>query len=436
MISDFRLFPRELFPSLLPFFQWVGDFFLSWWWIFLLVAAFYLWRPLYLWFIQEKWAEKVKHTLLDIRLPREVSRPIQAMEQVFAHLWAVYDPANFIEKWMEGKLLLNFSLEITSLNGQIHFFMRIPAALREMAQSIIYSQYSEVEISEADDYTRSVPQKIPNRNWDLWGCDYILLKEDSYPIKTYTQFFERTPEIKEERKIDPLSSLLEGMSLLKSGEQLWVQIVAKPITNKENDWVTRGKALRDKLVQRQGPAPRRPILSQVLEILFFWRMPESKKVVEEPLAPMMKFTAEEQSVVKAIEEKIGKQGFECHIRFIYLGERRNFKKLRIKIPIDFFAGLSTGNLNGLRPWNTTKVYYPPAIGERTYLKKRDLLWHYLHRFSPLFPRPGRTFVLNTEELATLYHFSGKMTAPASNLKRIESKKGEPPSNLPTEDGIS
>jgi hypothetical protein len=198
MISDFRLFPRELFPSLLPFFQWVGDFFLSWWWIFLLVAAFYLWRPLYLWFVQEKWAAKVKYTLLDIRLPREISRPIQAMEQVFAHLWAVYDPANFIEKWMEGKFLLNFSLEIASLNGQIHFFMRIPTSLREMAQSIIYSQYSEVEIGETDDYTQSVPQKIPNRNWDLWGCDYILLKEDSYPIKTYTQFFERTPEIKEE----------------------------------------------------------------------------------------------------------------------------------------------------------------------------------------------------------------------------------------------
>jgi len=436
MISDFRLFSQGLISALVPVFRWVEHFFLSWWWIFLLVAAFYLWRPLYLWFVREKWNEKKKYILIEIKLPRDIPRPIQAMEQIFSHLWSVYDPANLEEKWIEGKFLLNFSLEIAGLDGQVHFFMRIPAALKEVVQSILYSQYSEVEISEADDYTRSVPQKIPNRDWDLWGCDYILLKEDSYPIKTYPRFFERSPETKEEKRIDPLAALLEGMSLLKPGEQLWLQIVAKPITNRENDWVTRGEALRDKLVQRQEPAPRRPILSQVLEILFFWRVPEPQKAAEESLAPMMKFTIEEQSIVQAIEEKIGKQGFECHIRFIYLGERRNFFKPRIRIPINFFTGLSTQNLNGLRPWNVTKVYYPPAIGERTYLKKRDLLWHYLHRFSPLFPRPGRTFVLNTEELATIYHFPGKMAVPAPTLKRIEAKKGEPPGNLPMEDNAS
>jgi hypothetical protein len=433
MFSDFRLFPQEIISGLLPIFGWVGDFFLAWWWIFALVGTFLIWRPLYLWFLNEKWLAKQNYILLEIRLPREISRPIQAMEQVFSHLWSVYDPANFIEKWIEGKVLLNISLEIASIDGEIHFFIRTPWALREMVQSILYSQYQEIEISEVEDYAKLVPQKIPNRDWDLWGCDYILLKEDSYPIKTYTQFFERTPETKEEKRIDPLASLLEGMTFLKNGEQLWIQIVAKPITNKENDWVSRGEALRDKLVNRPKPPAPRPILYQILEILFFWRLPEGKAPGEEPLAPMMKLTSEEQNKIRAIEEKIGKQGFQCHIRFIYLGKKGSFFKPRIKFPIDFFAGLSTQNLNGLRPWNTTKVYYPPAIAQRTYLKKRDLLWHYIHRLSPLFPKPGRTFVLNTEELATIYHFPGKIAALAPTLKRIEAKKSEPPSNLPVEE---
>ena len=145
---------------------------------------------------------------------------------------------------------------------------------------------------------------------------------------------------------------------------------------------------------------------------------------------MMNLTDEEKAIIQAIEKKISKYGFECSIRFIYLGERRSFFKPRVKIPINFFTGLSTESLNGLRPWNTTKVYYPPAIQQRTYIKKRDLFWHYIHRFSPLFPQKGKTFVLNTEELATLYHFPGKIAVPAPSLQRIKERKAEPPANLP------
>ena len=410
--------------------QWIWRFILAWWWVFLPVVLFELWKPLYLWFVNEKFAAKTKYAFLEIGLPREVTRPIQAMEQVFSHLWSIYDPANFKEKWLEGKFLVNFALEIAGIDGQVHFFMRVPAALKEVVQSVIYSQYPEVEIREVDDYTQHVPQKIPNRNWDLWGCDYVLLKEDSYPIKTYTQFFERTPDLKEEKRIDPLAALLEGMALLKPGEQLWLQLVAKPITNKENNWISRGKALRDKLIHRPQPAPRKSILHQVFEILFLWRSPDISSKVEEVPAPMMMLTDEEKVAVQAIERKISKYGFECNIRFIYLGERKSFFKPRVKIPINFFTGLSTEELNGLRPWNVTKVYYPPAIAQRTYIKKRDLFWHYIHRFTPLFPKPGKTFVLNTEELATLYHFPGKMVAPAASVTRVRAKKAEPPTNLP------
>lgn len=430
MFFDFSLSTKEMVSGLVQVVQWSWQFILSWWWVFLPIILFKFWKPLYLWFVNEKFSLKAKYAFLEIGLPREITRPVQAMEQVFSNLWSVYDPANFKEKWLEGKFLLNFSLEIVGIDGQVHFFMRVPAALKEVVQSIIYSQYPNVEIREVDDYTQQVPQKIPNRNWDSWGCDYVLLKEDSYPIKTYMQFFERTPDVKEEKRIDPLAALLEGMVLLKPGEQLWLQLVAKPITNKENDWISRGKALRDKLIHRPQSVAPQSIFKQIIEILFLWRDPDTTPPVKEVPAPMMMLTDEEKASIQAIERKIGKYGFECNVRFIYLGERKSFFKPRIKIPINFFTGLSTEGLNGLRPWNVTKVYYPPAIAQRTYIKKRDLFWHYIHRFPPLFPKPGKTFVLNTEELATLYHFPGKIVVPAASVERVRAKKAEPPINLP------
>jgi hypothetical protein len=58
---------------------------------------------------------------------------------------------------------------------------------------------------------------------------------------------------------------------------------------------------------------------------------------------------------------------------------------------------------------------------------------YKSRVNLYFPRPGGTFILNSEELATLFHFSGQGAAPAPSVSRIEAKKGEPPAGLPTEE---
>jgi hypothetical protein len=53
-------------------------------------------------------------------------------------------------------------------------------------------------------------------------------------------------------------------------------------------------------------------------------------------------------------------------------------------------------------------------------------------FYPFKPTKGLSgFILNIEELATLYHFPGEVAATPS-LPRIDSVKGSSPSNLPIE----
>ena len=50
----------------------------------------------------------------------------------------------------------------------------------------------------------------------------------------------------------------------------------------------------------------------------------------------------------------------------------------------------------------------------------------------IFPKyfHPHTFVLNTEELATIFHFPGQILK-VPTLERIESKEASPPPNLPT-----
>jgi len=409
-------------PILTPFWIVIKN----WWWlplpfILLPVLQFY-----YLWFIRSKWDSTIDKILLEVKIPKEVERPMKAMEQVFSSFWTLYDPPSFKEKWFQGHFLLNFALEIVTIEGDIHFFIRIPKTLRGMFEAAVYAQFPNVELVEADDYTKNVPQDIPNKDWDLFGWDFMFLKESCYPIKTYPKFFEEQEGLKEEKRISALSVLLEGMSDFKKGEQMWFQIIAKPIVN-EVKWVEEGQKIIDKLVKRPEKPKLKSIVKEAFDVVFSG---------EDVIPPEMKLTPGEKEVVQAIENKISKLAFETTMRFVYIGKKEVFFKPRVKVALDFTAGINVANLNGFKPWKKTlPKIVPPAIGRErmVYLKKKRLFRRFIKRVTPLFPAPGGTFIFNIEELATVFHFPGRSMAPTLNLSRVEAKKAGPPENLPVEE---
>jgi hypothetical protein len=409
----------------------------KWYWVFLpiilLRPALFYW----LWWRQEIWNDQQKNMLLEIRIPKEILKPMRAMESVFSGLWQIHTPANWIEKWWDGQELLNYSFEIAAIDGTPHFFVRCPPESRKIVETHINSQFPEAEIFEVEDYTQKVPQDIPNGNWDLWAADYELKKDNSYPIKTYRDF-ETEREAKEEKRIDPMSALLEGMSRLQKGEQIWVQIRIKAILESDFPWTKKGKEVIDKLVYREAPK-KKSFFKEMIDLLIYGPPAKEEKRADS-LPPEMKLTSGEKDVVAGIERKIGKLGYETFIRFIYLGEKKVFFKPNLRLPMSYFTNFVTDNLNAAVPCSPTltKVrrkwydafWFPQR---RLYLKKRRSFRRYINRLPYYFPQPGGTFILNVEELATLYHFPSKVQSPASLLPRVEAKKGEAPLELPVEE---
>ena len=384
--------------------------------------------------------------LLEIKIPKEVIKPLKAMEQVFNGLWGdIYDPADWWEKWIDGKMLTSIGLEIVCLGGETHFFVRVLDARRSEVESTIYSQFPDAEISIADDYAKGVPQDAPNKDWTLWGSDYCLEKEDVYPIRTYSKFFEVSPDTKEEKRIDPLSVLLEGMADLKKGEQLWVQIFACPITTEDYDFVAKGKEVVNDLIGRPKPKKPKSMVQEMGEAVVSGVPPGVKKEGEMELMflPEMMMTPGERDIVAGIEDKIGKHMFKCGIRFVYLGKGDAYSRARKAIPFSYFNQFTTENLNNIKPWSKTitKVHlherFPfNLIFEKRlkYIKCRKMFRNYVMRVPPLFPEPAQkgTFALNTEELSTIFHFPGRIVAQAPFFPRVEVRKGEAPAGLPTE----
>ena len=427
----------------------VLEFLKSWWWLILPFALqkpfLYLWR----WWRFERWLRvKFKPILFEIKIPKEVLKPIRAMEDVMTSLHTVvYHPPDWWERWIEGQAQTSLGFEIVSIEGKIRFFIRVHEGYVDGVQAAIYSQYPEVEITPVDDYTKAVPQDVPNKDWDLWASDYILLRpEDAYPISTYKKF-ETGQERKEEKRVDPMASLLEALARIGPGEQFWVQISASPVTEEKgtphSDWIEKGKFLRDKLAKREPEkkAGQRPIILDAIDFLITGQPPAEPEKPEREvfLPPEMKLTPGEREIVAAVEEKISKPGFDTGIRFIYLAKRENFVKAKLRLAFTFFGSYKTENLNNLVPYGKTltkihKSWFLPINllrPRRMYLRQRKIFRNYVSRVGPFFPRAGGSFILNTEELASLFHFPSWIVAPVPGVARVESKKKAPP-ELPKE----
>jgi hypothetical protein len=100
---------------------------------------------------------------------------------------------------------------------------------------------------------------------------------------------------------------------------------------------------------------------------------------------------------------------------------------------------NSSDLNGFKPRSATNIDYdwqdyltvnPLKWGRRLRIMKEDMFEAYINRGYFYPPYTTKPFVLTTEELATIYHFPGQVAATTS-LGRIESKRAEPPANLPT-----
>ncbi|MCR4306902.1 MAG: hypothetical protein NUV42_02935, partial [Candidatus Yonathbacteria bacterium] len=342
-----------------------------------------------------------------------------AMEVVLNALHQTSGESNWYAKYILGKSRVWFSLELVSIEGKVRFFLLTRPFFRSVVQNNIYAQYPTIEIFEVADYTSHVPYGQEGSDWSLWGLEFALTKEDPYPIKTYTDYgLDRDP--KEEFKIDPMTPMLEMLGSLGKGNQMWIQILVRA-TKKDNkkagglfgkasDWKKDGEKLIEKLRKEYS---------------------EQKPKPGQTVAFDRTLTKGQQEEIAAIERSISKLGFDCGIRGIYLAKGDTFDATNIPGLLGAFKQYNSNELNGFKPSNVTGFDFPWEDFQNMRLskKKATLFNAYVQRsyFHPPYKR--KSFVLNSEELATIFHFPGSV-AETPTFERIESKKVEPPANLP------
>ncbi|HLM84124.1 MAG TPA: hypothetical protein VK254_02870 [Candidatus Bathyarchaeia archaeon] len=414
------------------YFQAIGQLWtISWWWAGPIVL-FWLFKILWKKYSLGLYLGTMKWIVLEIKPPRNIERSPRTMEQVFAALHGVWSTPNYIDKYVRGKWIQSFiSFEIQGVNGEMHFMIRCERKFRNFIESLIYSQYPEAEIQEVEDYTLSVPKNTPNAEWDLWGVDFKKAKDDAYPIRTYKYFQEDVTK----GMIDPLAELADVCAALPPGQQIWIQIVVTPEHDK--DWQKAVKKVADKLAQRE--VAKEPFFifrffQQVWEIISlsfsYISKPElefatEKKKEEQPI--IFKLTPGEQEILKAVEESVTKKGYRTKLRFIYIGRREGFDRGFLSGVNGAMQQFNDMMLNSFAHENETKTFANYIwVEPRMRYAQRKIFNRYLDR-----DFDGPSFVMNSEELATIYHMPD-MSVVSPAISRVEAKKGGAPLNLPIE----
>jgi len=256
--------------------------------------------------------------------------------------------------------------------------------------------------------------------WNNKNSRLQLTEKDAYPIKTYVDYgLDKDP--KEEFKIDPMASLLEFLGSLKPGEHAWYQIIIQQDKGKDR--------------------PKKGTYFGKTE----WRdaaLEEMEKIKKESIASAQKQTGSEftffsptpveKDQLEAIARSITKQGFKTGIRGIYFATPETFDPNQIASLINSFKQFSSNTLNGFKPdgWLLPFDYPWQDFMEIRQNRLRHLILDAYRRrawFHP--PYKTKSYVLNTEELATIFHFPGA-TVQTPNLARIPSKRAGAPANLP------
>ena len=229
------------------------SFLLSIWWIYTPILLYFLFIYVFKEYTHSKYTSSLEWTLLEIKGPKEAKQGPKAMEVGFTALHGIQEPPRWRKAFFYGEVQAWYSFEIVGKDKGIHFYIRTLKKFKNLVESHLYAQYPNSEITEVlEDHISVLPPVFKENGYDIFGTEYILAKEDAYPIRTYVQFEELNPgrEPEDIRRIDPLASITEILASLNPNEYIGIQILASPTGD---DWVKKGQEVIDKIL---GKTPK------------------------------------------------------------------------------------------------------------------------------------------------------------------------------------
>ena len=287
----------------------------------------------------------------------------------------------------------HISLEIMVDEGLIRYYVVVPTVLVDVIRQAVAAAYPSARLEGVKE------TNIFNQAGQLSGTiggEFTLKRDYMYPIATY-----------EESKQDASRALLNALSSVGKEDGVGVQFMIRPASN---GWSKRSEEYTsNKLKGKQSKGAMGNVggfTGDLLEAL--WKPPQapgeqSKKPEEQQL------TSLDKAEIESIEAKTRYPAYEVLIRVVVSSSTATRSQVILNNIVSAFSLFDSARNNGFKFALTRNV--------------EDMVTAYIMRF---FPQETNSTVLNSVEMATLFHLPSSSSIPTAQVKRQMSKQVDGP----------
>ncbi|MDX9913643.1 MAG: type IV secretion system DNA-binding domain-containing protein [Candidatus Moranbacteria bacterium] len=328
---------------------------------------------------------------------------IGAMEQLLSTLSKIKVSKSFLGKLFYDAPYVSFEIANPSNSEEISFYVAISKKMRETIEKQIHSYFPNASIEKISDYTIFSPGS--------YTSSAVLELKNKYalPIKTYQNM-----------NVDPLNEISNSLSKFKTEEEgAAIQLV---ITPAKKHWQTLGKTIAHKMQQgkRLKDVHSNSMLLKVgSEIgkgagdILGTMMSNGSSNNNLEKKDIIQLTPEEQELVKSIENKSNKAGFNVNIRLLTSASSQERADELLAQIENSFSQFENHGINYFKVKNR--------------VKSKNTSFDYIFRNF----NEENAVILNIEEIASVFHFPIS-TTETPKIKWLKAGAAPPPISIPTE----
>ena len=327
-------------------------------------------------------------------VPRSQKEIISIMEQFYSSLSNIKETKDI---FFYGQPHMVFEISTPQIGEEISFYMAMPRKYEAVIEKQIHGFYSDASVEKVDDYNIFNPDGV------VAGSYLRLARTYALPFKTYQNL-----------EIDPLNEITNTLTKLKEeGEGASIQIIIKPTLSR--NWAQYGLKIAKEMQSGKNyelakMKADKGIIRRNIEFTV-----ETLKGSQKKSNPEIHNTPLQEEIIKAIEGKASKPGFQVNVRLLVSSDNQERAEQILEHLESAFVQFNESNLNQLKSMRV----------------KGSKLKKLIYDFSFRYFNKKHSTILNTEELTSLFHFP-TITINTPKVKFMKVKAATPPANIPKE----
>jgi len=305
----------------------------------------------------------------------DFTKEVALTEQIFSALSSVKQP-------------IVFEASVHRLGEDIFFYCAVPERYVEFASRQIQGLFPDSQVLETNDYNIFEP------NGTTVGAYFVQKNNYVAPIRTY-----------KEAQVDTFAPILSNFSKLADvGEGVSLQILYQPAHRR-----ARKKLMTAIRNMKQGEKFSRVMKRQFITGKEFLKAVKATSAEKQRKEEYYRVT--DDDAIKVVQEKVAKPLFSVNVRVLASASNESRAEDILNSVIASFSQFTSPVRNELVP-----------------IKPKNLK-RFIYEYSFREFNGSQAMILNTEELASMYHLPTSST-DIPRVKWLTSREAPPPENLP------